>query len=197
MTGRCRPGAQGTTRGRRGGSPRAGLLGQSVGVSPPARYVESGGSWRTFHLLAAVFVTLAVLDGLVPGDDVPLLLWVVSIVGVLGIVATGVVSANRVWSVSVVGRGPGATLTVGRESLPLSDVDLAALHTGSTGVDVGAPVLGGGVTLPKGRVGLPLRRTDGATVLVPTRRPAQLTEALLTAHPGAAASSDAPGTVDS
>lgn len=162
----------------------------------PAPYVEPGGSWRTFYTLCGVLAVLAVLDVVLPGADVPLLLWVVSIVAVLGLVALGVTSANRVWTVTVAGRGPDATLTVGREELPLRDVDLSALERGSAGVDVGAPVLGGGVTVPKGRVGLPLRRTDGTTVLVPTRHPAQLTDALRTAHPAAAAPTDTPGTVE-
>ena len=158
-------------------------------------YREPGGSWRTFYGVTAVFLVLAVADVLLPGGDVPPLLWVLAIVVVLGIIAAGVVSADRVWTVQVEGRGTDATLVVGRERLPLAEVDLHALRTGSAGVDVGAPVLGGGVTVPKGRVGLPLRRTDGSTVLAPTRRPAQLTEALLTAHPGATTPPDAPGTV--
>jgi hypothetical protein len=54
-------------------------------------------------------------------------------------------------------------------------------------VDAGAPVLGGGSTLPNGRTGLPLRLTDGRTVLVPTRDPAALAAAVL------AAVGDAPG----
>lgn len=161
-----------------------------------ARYTERGGSWRTFGALAGVFAVLVVLDVALPGGDVPLLVWVVAVVAVLGVVATGVVAADRVWSVRVAGRGPDAVLTVGREDLRLADVDREALVSGSAGVDVGAPVLGGGAVLPRGRVGLPLRRTDGTTVLVPTRHPAQLTEALLTAHPGAAAPTDEPGRVE-
>jgi hypothetical protein len=39
-------------------------------------------------------------------------------------------------------------------------------------------VLGGGWSLPKGRTGLPLKLTDGRTVLVPTRDPAALWSAL-------------------
>lgn len=162
----------------------------------PPRYVEPGGSWRTFYALCGVFAVLVVLDVALPGADVPLLLWVVSLVAVLGLVATVVISANRVWTVTVAGRGPDATLTVGREQLRLADVDHDALARGDTGVDVGAPVLGGGALLPRGRVGLPLQRTDGTTVLVPTRQPEQLTEALRTAHPAAAASPDTPGTVE-
>ncbi|MEI4270174.1 hypothetical protein TEK04_00420 [Klenkia sp. LSe6-5] len=158
-------------------------------------YREPGGSWRTLWSMVWAFVVLAVLDAVLPGQDVPLLVWVVAVVAVLGIVAAGTVSANRVWTVTVVDRGPDAGLTVGRERLPLTEVDPTSL-SGEVGVDVGAPVLGGGADVPKGRVGLPLRRTDGTTVLVPTRRPAQLTVALRTALTGATGSSEQPGTVE-
>ena len=73
---------------------------------------------------------------------------------------------------------------------------LRAVTAGTAGVDAGAPVLGGGWSLPKGRTGLPLRRTDGTTVLVPTRAPAQLTEAILTSHPARDADTGSPGRVD-
>jgi hypothetical protein len=46
-------------------------------------------------------------------------------------------------------------------------------------VDAGAPVLGGGWSVPKGRTGLPLKLADGRTVLVPTRDPAALSTAIL------------------
>jgi hypothetical protein len=74
--------------------------------------------------------------------------------------------------------------------VPLADVDAAhlrAVGAGRAGVDAGAPVLGGGWSLPRGRAGLPLRTTDGRTVLVPTRDPAALSRALL------AAVADVPG----
>ena len=156
-------------------------------------HVEHGGSWRPFWLVAAVLAALVVLDAVLPGPDVPPLLWLVAIALVLGCVAAGCLSARRIWTVRVTGRGPDATLTVGRERLPLADVDAGHLRAGTTGVDAGAPVLGGGWTLPKGRTGLPLRRTDGTTVLVPTRAPGELTAALLGAHPAATAE---PGTVE-
>jgi hypothetical protein len=160
-------------------------------------YLEQGGSWRSFWLVAAVLAVLLVLDAVLPGPDVPALLWVLAVVLVLGTVGAGCLSARRIWTVRVSGRGPDAALWVGREQLPLADVDathLRAVGDGVAGVDAGAPVLGGGWSLPKGRTGLPLKRTDGTTVLVPTRDPAQLTEAILTA---AAGHTDEPGRVDS
>ena len=162
-------------------------------------YLEPGGSWRPFWVVAAVLAVFVVLDAVLPGGDVPPVLWLLAVVLVLGCVAAGCLSARRVWTVRVAGRGPDATLTVGREQLRLADVDVAhlrAVTTGTAGVDAGAPVLGGGWSVPKGRTGLPLRRTDGTTVLAPTRDAAQLTEAILTAHPAGATGTAGPGTVE-
>ena len=93
--------------------------------------------------------------------------------------------------------GPDPALTVGRERVPLPDVDgahLRAAGEGEAGVDAGAPILGGGWSLPRGRTGLPLRLTDGRTVLVPTRDPAALTRALLAAAGETEAPPGLPGT---
>jgi hypothetical protein len=135
------------------------------------RYLEPGGSWLSFWLLAAVLT--------------------------LGCVAAGCLSARRIWTVRVTGRGAEATLAVGREQLRLADVDADHVRAvGTAGADAGAPVLGGGWSLPEGRTGLPLRRTDGTTVLVPTRAPARLTEAILTAHPAGDVHTAGPGRVE-
>ena len=170
---------------QRGRSPRSG-----------GDYLEPGGSWRPFWGVAAVLAVLVVLDVALPGPDVPALLWLVAAVLVLGAVGVGCLSARRVWTVRVAGRGPEAALSVGREELPLAQVDAGHLRSGTAGVDAGAPVLGGGWSVPKGRTGLPLRRTDGTTVLVPTRAPQQLSEAILTAHPAGGAGTGGPGRVD-
>ena len=141
-------------------------------------YVEPGGSWRPFWLVAGALAVFLVLDLVLPGGDVPLVLWVVAIVAVLGIVASGTLSARRVWTVRVDGSGTDAALSVGRERIRLSEIDADHLRQVDSGVDAGAPVLGGGWSLPKGRTGLPLKLTDGRTVLVPTRDPAALWSAL-------------------
>jgi hypothetical protein len=138
-------------------------------------YVEEGGTWRPFWLVAAALGVFLVLDLVLPGGDVPALLWVVAIVVVLGIVAVGTLSARRVWTVRVDADG----LSVGREQVRLSDIDQDHLCAVDSGVDAGAPVLGGGWSLPRGRTGLPLKLTDGRTVLVPTRDPAALWSALV------------------
>jgi hypothetical protein len=151
-----------------------------------AAHVEPGGSLRSFWLVAAALAALLALDAVLPGPDVPALLWVLFAALVLGAVGAGCLSARRIWTVRVDGRGEDAALTVGRDRLPLADVDadhLRAVRAGAAGVDAGAPVLGGGWSVPKGRAGLPLKRTDGRTLLVPTRRPQALAEAILAAHP--------------
>jgi hypothetical protein len=138
-------------------------------------YVEPGGTWRPFWIVAASLLLFVVLDVLLPGPDIAPLVWLLVLIVVLGIVAGGCVSARRVWTVRVDDRA----LTVGRERVPLVDVDVDHLAEVDSGADAGAPVLGGGWSLPRGRTGLPLRLTDGRTVLVPTRDPAALRAALL------------------
>jgi hypothetical protein len=138
-------------------------------------YTEAGGSWRAFWLVAGALAGFLVLDLALPGGDVPALVWAVAVVAVLGIVGAGVLSARRIWTVRVDGDG----LSVGRERVALPDIDLDHLRGVDSGVDAGAAVLGGGWSLPKGRTGLPLRLTDGRTLLVPTRDPAALHEALV------------------
>ena len=139
--------------------------------------MEPGGSWRPFWLVAAACAVFLALDVALPGPDVPSFAWALVLVVVLGIVALGCLSARRVWTVRV-----DDTLAVGRERVALSEIDVDHLREVDSGVDAGAPVLGGGWSLPRGRTGLPLRLTDGRTVLVPTRDPAALRAALLAAQ---------------
>ncbi|SFO99954.1 hypothetical protein SAMN05660464_1880 [Geodermatophilus dictyosporus] len=157
-------------------------------------YVEPGGSWRPFWLVAGVLGLLGVLDRVLPGPDVPPLLWLVAVVAVLGIAAAVCLAARRAWTVRVDPGGPDGALSVGRERVALADVDAAhlrAVRRGAAGVDAGAPVLGGGWSVPRGRTGLPLRLADGRTVLVPTCDPAALGTALLAAVPARATSQPA------
>ncbi len=137
-------------------------------------YVEPGGSWRPFRLVAGALAVFLTLDLVLPGGDVPALFWFVGIVAVLGIIGGSTLSARRIWTVRV----DDEALSVGRDRVPLPDVDVGHFREVDSGVDAGAPVLGGGWSLPKGRTGLPLRLTDGRTVLVPTRDPAALYGAL-------------------
>ena len=139
-----------------------------------ARMSSRAGSWRPFWLVAAALAVFLALDRALPGGDVPALLWVVAIVAVLGIVAAGTLSAAGSGPVRVDDDG----LSVGRDRCRCRTIDVDHLREVDSGVDAGAPVLGGGWSLPKGRTGLPLRLTDGRTVLVPTRDPAALYGAL-------------------
>jgi hypothetical protein len=144
-------------------------------------YVEPGGSWRPFWLVAGALGLLVVLDPALPGRGIPAGVW--TALGCLaGLVAGNVIVTRRARTVRV----DDEALSVGRERVRLADVDpahLRAVTEGTAGVDAGAPVLGGGWSLPRGRAGLPLRLTDGRTVLVPTRDPAALTTTLLAAVP--------------
>ena len=141
--------------------------------------MEAGGTWRPFWLVAGALAVFLVADVLLPGGDVPALLWVVAVLAVLGVVGAGCHAARRVWTVRVAGEGAEAALSVGPERVLLSDIDVEHLRAVDSGVDAGAPVLGGGWSLPRGRTGLPLKLGDGRTVLVPTRDPARLYEALV------------------
>jgi hypothetical protein len=141
-------------------------------------YVEHGGTWRPFWIVAAAMVVFLVLDLVLPGGDLPPLVWGITLMTVLGIVAAGCRSARRMWTVRVDDR----TLSVGLERVPLSDVDVEHLRAVESGVDAGAEVLGGGWSLPRGRTGLPLRLAGGRSVLVPTRDPVALRTALLAAR---------------
>ena len=143
-------------------------------VRPGGSYTEPGGTWRPFWIVAAAIGVFLVLDVVLPGGDLPPLFWLVAIVAVLGVVGASTLSARRLWTVRVAG-----DLAVGRERVAFSDIDGAALRALESGADAGAPVLGGGWSRPKGLTGLPLRLTDGRTVLVPTRDPAALHAALV------------------
>jgi hypothetical protein len=148
-------------------------------------FVEHGGTWRPLWIVAAALAAFLVLDLVLPGGDLPPLVWGIALMTVLGIVAAGCRSARRVWTVRVEGRGEDAVLSVGRERIALSDVDveeLRGLGKDAGGVDAGAEVLGGGWSLPRGRTGLPLRLAGGRSVLVPTRDPVALRAALLAAR---------------
>ncbi|MCZ2811483.1 hypothetical protein O2W15_08540 [Modestobacter sp. VKM Ac-2979] len=161
-------------------------------------HLERGGSWLPPWPVVAGLVGLFGLDAVLPQIEVPAVVWAVTGGLVLAGTAVGWLSARRLWTVELAGRGQDATLRVGREELRLADVDLDHLRAvcdGAAGAGAGSPVLGGSWSVPKGSVGLPLRRVDGTTVLVPTRVPRELGVALLTAHPASGGDTGAPGTV--
>lgn len=142
-------------------------------------YVEHGGSWRPLWIVAGAMGAFILFDVVLPGGDVPPLFWAIALITTVGVVAAACRSARQVWTVRVSGCGPDGALTVGRERVTLAEIDVDHLRAVDSGVDAGAPILGGGWFLPRGRTGLPLKFTDGRTVLVPTRDPAALHEALV------------------
>ncbi|MDQ3734697.1 MAG: hypothetical protein M3400_12025 [Actinomycetota bacterium] len=142
-------------------------------------YREAGASWRPLWITLGLLLAAVLLDVLLPGPD-HVLAWLVVIPVVAGVFALNVSAGRRVWSVEI----DDDHLRVGQDRLALSSIDsehLKAMVDGGEvgGAETGAQLLGGGWSLPKGRSGLPLRRTDGASVLVPTRDPAALSGALL------------------
>jgi len=142
-------------------------------------YREPGASWRPLWITLALLAAAVLLDVGLPGPD-HVLAWFVAVPLVGGVFALNVLAGRRVWSVEL----NEDDLCVGQDRLALRAIDaghLQAMADGSDvgGVETGAQVLGGGWSVPKGRVGLPLRRTDGASVLVPTRDPDSLRRALL------------------
>ncbi|TFV53313.1 hypothetical protein [Blastococcus sp. TF02A-35] len=149
-------------------------------AAPAEDYVEPGGSWRPLWVVGGAALLFLALELVLPGPDLPVVAWAALAV-VLGIVAGSCLAARRLWTVRVEGAGDDGALSVGRERLALTEVDGEHLAGVDSGVDAGAPVLGGGWSLPQGRTGLPLRLADGRTVLVPTRDPGALRTALLTA----------------
>ena len=142
-------------------------------------YHEAGASWRPLSITLALLAGAVLLDVILPGPD-HVLAWLAVIPLVAGVFALGVLAGRRVWSVEI----NEDDLRVGHDRLALSAIDaghLQAMAGGDDvgGVETGAQVLGGDWSVPKGRVGLPLRRTDGASLLVPTRDPESLRRALL------------------
>ncbi|WNV75016.1 DUF3093 family protein [Geodermatophilus sp. DSM 44513] len=144
-------------------------------------HVEPGASWRPLWLVAGLCGLAVTLGLLLPGSTAPSTALGIS-QGLLVLTVGHVLLARRTRTVRV----DGEALTVGRERVPLAHVDAAHLRAvteGTAGVDAGAPLLGGASSLPRGRAALPLRLTDGRTVLVPTRDPAALARALLAGVP--------------
>lgn len=142
-------------------------------------YREPGASWRPLWVTLALLAAAVLLDVVLPGPD-HLPAWLVVIALVAGVFGLSVLAGRRVWSVEIT----EDDLRVGQDRLALSAIDAKHLQAMADGRDVGgaetgAQVLGGGWSVPKGRVGLALRRTDGGSLLVPTRDPDSLRRALL------------------
>ena len=108
------------------------------------------GSWRPFWLVAAALAVFLVLDlRRCPAVTSRRCCGWSAIVAVLGHRrrrhAVGPPRSGRCGSRPTAGR-----VAVGRERVPLTDIDAAHLREVDSGVDAGAPVLGGGWSLPQG-----------------------------------------------
>jgi hypothetical protein len=145
-------------------------------IDESVRYVERAGSWRPVGAVAALCVVGYLVDLSLPGHRSHPLAWALALVGVGGVVGIGMYARAQFGSLTI----SDTTLRVGRESVPLSTVDADYLRDEDAGgPPVGARVLGGGWSVPRGRVALPVRLTDGTVVLVPCRDGAAVRAALL------------------
>lgn len=153
---------------------------------------REGGAWRTLWWVLGGLVAGFLVDvGLFAGAA-HLLGWFVAAVLVGGVVAVGCHAQSRLVAVRI----DRLALHVGREAVSLHEIDPDALHaadpdrsdggevgTGLAGPPAGAHILGGSLTMPRGRVPLPLRLTDGRIVVAPSRHPDALRAALVRALP--------------
>ncbi|MER5392799.1 hypothetical protein [Saccharopolyspora sp. NPDC002686] len=138
-------------------------------MSEPVLYSERGSSWWPV-LWGPAFALLGFgVEALTPG---PLNAWMWGLFGGLFAVAAAVWVHGRRRLVSV--RLTPAELVLGREEIEVSRI--AAVT--DVGAPVGARVLGGSWTVPKGTGEVPLRIDDDKVVLAWAKDPSALTAAL-------------------
>jgi hypothetical protein len=145
-------------------------------MSPEVVYQESGAALRPLWVTVGALGLGFLVDIGTGGGTAHLLGWLLAVLLVGGVVAVSCFARSRTETVWVT----TGVLRVGQEVLPLSRVDADALATAEEvgGPQVGARILGGAMSLPRGRAPLPVRLTDGSTVVVPSRDPARLRVAL-------------------
>ncbi|MFI7678627.1 hypothetical protein [Actinophytocola sp. NPDC049390] len=97
--------------------------------------------------------------------------WLVVGIGLFGVFALWVNVRRKVYRVELT----PLTLRQGRETLPVKDIERVT----DVGVAPGAKVLGGGWTVPRKTVEVPVRLDDGSTVLAWARDDEALTAALV------------------
>lgn len=136
----------------------------------PVLYAEPGSTWWPV-LWGPGFALVGLLVELVtPAGGVNLAVWIL-LAGVLAAAAVLWVYARRR---ALAVRLTPSVLTVGRE-----DVELARIASiTDVGAPLGARVLGGGFTTPKGTGEIPLRLSDDKVVLAWAKDPATLLDRL-------------------
>jgi hypothetical protein len=137
--------------------------------SGPVLYVESGASWWPVLWGPGFAAVGAVVEGFTPGPKHGLM-WLL-LAGILAVAsAVWVYGRRRLCSVRIT----SSELRFGREALALARVEAVT----DVGAPVGAKVLGGGWTAPRGTSEVPLRLDDGEVVLGWARDPVTFTEVL-------------------
>jgi len=132
------------------------------------RYAEPGSTWWpvTWGLLfALVGAGVEALSG-----PVHVIAWVLAGIALSGLTAIWVQARRRVCSVLVTDE----LLHQGREPLAVSKI----VAVDDVGAPVGARVLGGGWTVPKRFVEVPLKLADGSVVIAWAKDPDALRAAL-------------------
>ena len=133
-----------------------------------SRYAESGSTWWPVTwgpVFALVGAGVEALSG-----PVHVLAWVLVGIGLAGLTAIWVQARRRVCSVELTDE----ILYQGREPLRVNKI----VEVDDVGTPIGARVLGGGWTVPKRFVEVPLKLADGTVVLAWAKDPDALLAAL-------------------
>ncbi|HSY15816.1 MAG TPA: GNAT family N-acetyltransferase [Jatrophihabitantaceae bacterium] len=144
-----------------------------AGSSPGERplYLEPGRTYTTTVLLAGVLVVGLIIDISLGGAASHAIAWAVAFVIVVGADTLAVRSARRTRSVVVT----GSQVLVGVHALARAEIIGVESDFADSARILGR---GGGEGMPRGVAGLALHLGDGSIVVVPTRKPAKLVEAL-------------------
>ena len=138
-------------------------------MAEPVLYSEPGASWWPVLWGPAFALVGVAVEALTPGPK-HLVTWIL-LAGALAVAATVWVYGRR--KVCAVRLTP-STLAVGREVLEVERIATAT----DVGAPVGARVLGGAWSAPKGTGEVPLRLTDDKVVLAWARDPEALVAAV-------------------
>ena len=134
-------------------------------------YAESGSSWWPVAWGPAL-AAMGLLAELVAGGRLAVWLWLPAAAALALFSTVWVAARRRVRSV----RLTPSVLRQGREELAVASI----ADVGDVGVSMGAVVLGGSWLVPNGTDGIPLRLTDGRSVLAWARDAEALRSALRT-----------------